>query len=85
METKEVETLRLKMIHAVTQYDIKESRKPGYNIYGLPIMLGAVSRTAELLADGFTPRQAILANFNGRLATVVLKSVGEKALTKDEA
>jgi hypothetical protein len=78
--------IRFVMIHAVTEYDRKqEAKKVGYNPYALPQYLGAVSRAADAIAAGENPRAAILSCFSGRLATAVLKSVGEPAITREEA
>jgi hypothetical protein len=74
-----------KLINALTQYDIKQSTKAGYNRYALPqyyIALGNVEQ--DMNDNGMTLRQAILTNFVGRLADVCLKSVGEVKATKEE-
>lgn len=75
----------LKMMHAVTEYDRKQQGKPGYNIYALPQYLGAVQGITEDIEAGTDMRRAVLSHVSGRLATVVLKSLGMPAITPDEA
>jgi len=76
---------RTKMVMAVSNYDLKQSTKPGFNPYALPQYLHAVDRVMEDLESGIPLRQAIVRNLTGRLATAVLKAVGEPALTREEA
>lgn len=84
--TVDIEAIRHKLVHAVTEYDRKQSTKPGYNMYALPQYLRSIQENViPALISGKSIRQAILSGFNGRLATAALKSVGEPAITKEEA
>jgi hypothetical protein len=73
-----------KLAHAVTQYDIRQSKKRGYNIYALAHYLGAVQETCREIEAGKSIRSALVGNFNGRLLDVCLKAVGEPTSTKEE-
>lgn len=79
------ESQRNKLLHAVTQYDMKQSRKKYYNHYALAQYLMAVDRARDAMADdGLTLRQALVTSFNGRLLDVCLKAVGEAPSTQQE-
>ena len=75
---------RDKLISAVTQYDAKQSRKPGHNIYALPQYFERIDLVMADIEAGATPRRAILAGFTGRLADTCLKAIGEKPYARDE-
>jgi hypothetical protein len=66
-----------KLVHAVTEYDRKQSTRRGYNVYALAQYLAAIERAEEMIEQGASLRFALAANFCGRLLDVVLKSVGE--------
>lgn len=72
------------LVHAVTEYDRKQSTKPGYNIYALAHYIGRVQDvTADVESE--TPiRKALLKGFTGRLLDVCLKAVGQPKFTKEE-
>lgn len=77
--------IRNKLLHAVTQYDMKESRKKYYNIYALAQYLMAVDRARDAMVDdGLDLRAALISCFNGRLLDVCLKAVGEPTSTRQE-
>lgn len=79
-------TIREKLVHAVTAWDIKQSTKRFYNPYGLGIMLERVDEVAtwiEAEGEGKT-REAILAGFNDRLLDHVLRFVGLPTATISE-
>ena len=79
------ESQRNQLLHAVTQYDIKESRKKYYNIYALAQYIMAVDRARDTMADdGLDLRAALITCFNGRLLDVCLKAVGLPTSTKQE-
>lgn len=83
MTPEETAKLRHTLTHAVTEYDRKQSKRKGYNIYALAHYLGAVQEAmAELGLD--TLRDTLVEHFNGRLLDVVLKAVGEAPSTREE-
>jgi hypothetical protein len=74
--------LHSRLASAVTQYDIKQERRRGYNKWALPQYLQAVDRTVTAVGrDGLTVERAILENFNGRLAHWLFRAIG---MTGDE-
>lgn len=76
---------RTKLLHAVTEYDRKQSTKKGYNIYALAHYLMAVDRARDAMVDeGLDLRAALISCFNGRLLDVCLKAVGEPTSTRQE-
>jgi len=76
---------RNKLLHAVTEYDRKQSLKRFYNVYALAQYLMAVDRARdEMIENSLTLRQALITCFNGRLLDVCLKAVGEPTSTKEE-
>ena len=84
METTMIDTIHYKLLHAVTDYDRKQSTEPGYNVYALSLYLGAIDRAERRIEEGQSLRQALVASFTGRLLTVVLKAVGEPKATDTE-
>lgn len=68
--------LHHKMIHAVTEYDRKESTKRGYNPYALPQYMQRVQEISADIGKGADPREAITTGFTGRLVNHVLKAAG---------
>lgn len=72
---------RLKLIMAATEYDRKEEKKPNHNRYALPQYFEAINDVMEMIESGKTLRVAITACFCGRIATALLKAVGESAYT----
>lgn len=72
------------LVHAVTEYDRKESTKRYYNIHALAIYIGRVNDVEADIESGVPLRAALLRGFNGRLLDAVLKAVGEPRFTKDE-
>lgn len=77
-------TTRDKLISAVTQFDQKQSRKPGHNIYALPQYFERIDLIQADMERGATARAAILAGFTGRIADACLRAIGEKPYTQDE-
>jgi hypothetical protein len=73
--------LHFKLVHAVTEYDRKQSTRRGYNIWALPQYLGACEAAEADIAAGKPLRKAIVSNFCGRLLDAVLKAVGESKAT----
>lgn len=76
---------KLKLIHAVTEYDRKQSRKPGYNRYALPQYLERVDLICKDINAGADASHAIKAGFSGRLADACLKSLGLDLTTTADA
>lgn len=78
--------LRKKLLNAVTEYDRQQSTKSGYNHYALGHYCAAVTKVVRYVEEhGYPVRLSILNCFCGRLLDRVLKAVGEKRHTKDEA
>lgn len=78
-------SLHDKLLHAVTEYDRKQSTKRGHNMYALSHYLGALNqRVLPMIEQGVPVRQAILKGFCGRLADVCLRAVGEPKSTDAE-
>lgn len=73
--------LHFKLVHAVTEYDRRQSTRRGYNRWALPQYLGACTSAEEDIAAGKPVRAALVSNFCGRLLDVVLKAVGEPKST----
>lgn len=65
------------LIHAVTEYDRRESTKPGYNIYALPQYLGAVPKVAAAYNDGAALPEAVCVGYSGKLANYLIREVGK--------
>lgn len=76
--------LHLKLVHAATEYDRKQSKKRGYNIYALAHYMGRIQDIEKDIAAGRPLRQALLAGFTGRLLDALLKAAGEPRSTKEE-
>ena len=76
---------RTKLIFAATEYDRRQEARPGYNPYALPQYMRAVDNIMEYVGEGTPIRQAIVWCATGRLATALLRAVGERALTHEEA
>jgi hypothetical protein len=75
--------IHFKLVHAVTEYDRKQSTRKHYNIYALAQYLQAIERVdSEIPAKGL--RAALTGNFNGRLLDVCLKAVGLPTSTVEE-
>lgn len=70
MQTKD------KLIHAVTEYDRKESKKRSYNRHAIGIYFQRVDEVCADIERGADTRKAIMAGFDGRLADACLRAVG---------
>lgn len=73
-----------KLIHALTDYDRKQSTKRGYNMYALSHYMEAVHNIDADLAAGADLRAALCAAFCGRLLDVCLKAVGLPKSVREE-
>jgi hypothetical protein len=74
------------MVHIVTAYDRKESKKGCYNRNALSMYLGAVQKTCSELAANPSrlTRDIIIENFNGRLCDAILRGLAFKAQSAAE-
>lgn len=68
--------IRDTLIHAVTEYDRRESTKRGYNHNALGIYFIRVDEICADIAAGADIRAAIVAGFSGRLADACLRACG---------
>ncbi len=78
METRD------KLIHAATAYDIRASKRRGYNHYALGQYFMAVDNVMEDYAKHGDIRRALVSNLNGRLLDACLKAVGQPTSTIQE-
>jgi len=76
-------TYRVEIVHALTAYDIRQSKKRFYNPYALGLYMQALERADELVAEGKSMRYALVKSFTGPLLRAVGKAVGI-TFTKDE-
>jgi hypothetical protein len=76
--------MRFKLLHAVTEYDRKQSTGKGYNRYALANYLAAVEDVTNAVNCGSTRRDALVSRFNGRLLDVCLKSLNMDRSTREE-
>lgn len=72
------------LIHAATQYDIRQSTKPGYNAYALAQYFGRIEETERDIANGATLRAALVAAFHGPLLNALLRGVNQPKLGAEE-
>lgn len=66
------------LLHAVTDYDRKQSVKRDYNVYALPQYMGRVYDIMEDIDAGANAFDAINAGFHGPLLRHVIKIVAKK-------
>lgn len=78
------DTIRLKLLTALTQYDLRESKKRFHNPNALSLYCDALNHSMRLIEAGRTPRQALIGCFCGRLLDVCLKAIGEAKASADE-
>ena len=74
-ENTQIETIRIKLNHAVTEYDRKQQQRRDYNMFAIAHYLSTVQAAIEAMYKGDHPRKAILAYFNDRLLDVCLKAI----------
>jgi hypothetical protein len=79
-------THRKLLVHAATVYDRKMMARPKFHqsIYALGHYLRRIDDCLEDVRKGATPRQALIAGFNGPLLTALLKALGESKATQEE-
>lgn len=63
------------LLHVVTAYDRRQSKRPGYNIYALPQYIQRVDEIMADIASGRDVRSAVIAGFNGRLVDACLRAL----------
>ncbi len=73
-----------KLLTALTEYDRKQSKKKGYNIYALPQYMTALQYVRDDMAGGMSLREALVNNFHDRLLVALFKGVGEPRATDRE-
>jgi len=69
MDTKQ------KLIHALTEYDRKQSMRRGYNPHALAIYFGALDEAENAVNRGQSWWLALTERFNDRVLDVCLKAV----------
>ena len=74
-----------KLVHALTRYDEKESKKRGYNPYALGQYLARADLIMDDIKKGASVSEAIQAGFTGRLQAACLKAVGASPVTEKPA
>lgn len=77
-------TVHAALVHAATQYDIRQARGKRYNHYALAQYLRRIQEVEEEIAAGKPLRAALLGAFHGRLLDCSLVAVGEPKFTRDE-
>lgn len=75
---------RFKLVHAVTEYDRKQSARKSYNRYALAQYLGAVENASNAINCGTCRREALVDYFNGRLLDVCLKALNLDPSSRQE-
>lgn len=80
-----MKTIKDKLIHAVTQYDRKQSTKRGYNPHALGIYFEWIDEVCADIERGAPIRESVMAGFNDRLLDVCLRALGLPACTEKEA
>jgi hypothetical protein len=74
-----------KLVSALTQYDVRQSRKCGWNPHALPLYFEAVERIVEDIRLGADTRAAVCAGLSGRVADTCLRALGLPITTREEA
>lgn len=63
------------LVSALTQFDLKQSTKPGYNKWALAIYIGRVDDIMKDVAAGADLRAAVVAGFTGQPLAVCLRAL----------
>lgn len=77
-------TIHSALVHAATQYDIRQSRGKRYNAYALAQYFMRIDEVEQDTKAGADPRQALCAAFSGSLLNAMLKAIGATAPSRDE-
>ena len=73
----DIETIRYRLVSSLTQYDISQQKRRGYNPYALAIYLRAVDSILDDYKSGKSLEQAICESFCDRVLDVALKAVAQ--------
>jgi hypothetical protein len=76
---------RATILSAVTDWDRKQSTKPGYNMYALSHYCKALQRVALYAEKGYDLRSAVITCFKDRLCDHILKALKLDKMTIEEA
>jgi hypothetical protein len=76
---------RIKLVNALTEFDIKESKKRYYNPHALGLYFQSLQRCEGFANKGHELRLCLLNCFNGRLLDKLLKKLDLPLHTKEEA
>lgn len=77
-------TVRNALVHALTQYDVRQSRGKRYNPYALAQYLQRIDDICTDIEGGADPRAAVTAAFSGALLACALKAIDAAPATRDE-
>lgn len=77
-------SIRPALLHALTQYDVRQSRGKRYNVYALGQYLIRLDEVMTDIDNGADARAAIAAAFTGPLLSCALKAVELAPPTTDE-
>lgn len=72
-------TIHAALIHAATQYDVREAKGNRYNPYALAQYFMRIDDIKADIANGASPKAAIIAGTHGTLRNALLRAIGEKA------
>ena len=72
------------LVHAATQYDIRQSRGKRHNPYALAQYLTRIDEVEADIAAGATARAALCAAFSDRMLDCLLVALGEPKHSRDE-
>ena len=64
-----------RLVHSITAYDIKQSKKANYNRYALAQYFAALNNAVALLDKGNTPAYSFSTAFNEPLQSRLIKEV----------
>lgn len=71
-------TDKSKLIHAVTQYDIRQSKKQGHNPYALAQYFASIEQVFSEVKGGINIIVSIEDNFNKPLSTILIKALDQE-------
>jgi hypothetical protein len=63
------------LLHVITAYDTRASRRRGYNPWALPQYMEALDRAASMVDEGASWEAAISKCYNDRLEAACLKGL----------
>lgn len=82
-----MDRLRVRLLHWVTEWDTKQSKKEHYNRYALPIMFGSIQDNFDpAIADGATCANALKRAFcyPSQGLTFIARGLSKDGLLSDE-